>query len=202
MLRKFISDRGKIRARRVTGVSHAAAASDRQGSQERPRDGSAPVHDDHSLSKDRQMKLILTQEVDNLGLAGDVVEVADGYGRNYLVPRGSAIGWTKGGEKQITQIKRARDAREIRDVGHAKEIKADLEKLTVTVPSRAGKEGKLFGSITESDVAAAVKSAGGPLVDKKRIQLPGHIKVLGKHEVTIDLQHDVLATIAVTVVAS
>ena len=148
------------------------------------------------------MKLILTQEVDNLGLAGDVVEVADGYGRNYLVPRGSAISWTKGGEKQITQIKRARDAREIRDVGHAKEIKADLEKLTVTVPSRAGKEGKLFGSITESDIAAAVKNAGGPLVDKKRIQLPGHIKLLGKHEVTIDLQHDVLATIAVTVVAS
>ena len=148
------------------------------------------------------MKLILTQEVDNLGMAGDVVEVADGYGRNYLVPRGAAIGWTKGGEKQITQIKRARDAREIRDVGHAKEIKADLEKLTVTVPSRAGKEGKLFGSITESDVAAAVKTAGGPLVDKKRIQLPGHIKALGKHEVTIDLQHDVLATIAVNVVAS
>jgi large subunit ribosomal protein L9 len=148
------------------------------------------------------MKLILTQEVANLGLAGDVVEVADGYGRNFLVPRGAAIGWTKGGEKQITQIKRARDAREIRDLGHAKEIKADLEKLTVTVPSRAGKEGKLFGSITESDIAAAVKSAGGPLVDKKRIQLPGHIKTLGKHEVTIDLQHDVLATVAVTVVPS
>ena len=148
------------------------------------------------------MKLILTQEVDNLGLAGDVVEVADGYGRNYLVPRGAAIGWSKGGEKQITQIKRARDAREIRDLGHAKEIKADLEKLTVTVSGRAGKEGKLFGSITESDIAAAVKSAGGPLVDKKRIQLAGHIKTLGKHEVTIDLQHDVLATVAVTVVAS
>jgi large subunit ribosomal protein L9 len=148
------------------------------------------------------MKLILTQEVANLGLAGDVVEVADGYGRNYLVPRGAAIGWTKGGEKQITQIKRARDAREIRDLGHAREIKADLEKLTVTVPGRAGKEGKLFGSITESDIAAALKSAGGPLVDKKRIQLPGHIKTVGKHEVTIDLQHDVLATVAVTVVAS
>ena len=117
------------------------------------------------------MKLILTQEVANLGLAGDVVEVADGYGRNYLVPRGAAIGWTKGGEKQITQIKRARDAREIRDLGHAKEIKADLEKLTVTVPGRAGKEGKLFGSITESDIAAAVKNAGGPLMDKKRIKL-------------------------------
>ncbi len=148
------------------------------------------------------MKLILTQEVDNLGLAGDVVEVADGYGRNYLVPRGAAISWTKGGEKQISQIKRARDAREIRDLGHAKEIKSDLEKLTVTVPGRAGKEGKLFGSITETDIAAAVKSAGGPLIDKKRIKLDGHIKTVGKHEVVIDLQHDVLANINVTVVSA
>ena len=148
------------------------------------------------------MKLILTQEVPDLGLAGDVIEVADGYGRNYLVPRGSAMAWSRGAEKQITQIKRARDAREIRDIGHAREIKRDLEKLAVTLSARAGREGKLFGSITESDVAAAVKSAGGPLVDKKRIGLPGHIKTLGRHEVTIDLQHDVVATVELTVTAS
>ena len=148
------------------------------------------------------MKLILTQEVDNLGAAGDVVEVADGFGRNYLVPRGAAITWTKGGEKQISQLKRARDAREIRDLGHARQIKAELEKLTVTVPGRAGKEGKLFGSITETDIATAVKNAGGPSVDKKRIKLDGHIKTLGRHEVVIDLQHDVLANLEVTVVSS
>lgn len=147
------------------------------------------------------MKLILTQEVPNLGLAGDVVEVADGYGRNYLVRRGAALAWSTGAEKQITQIKRARDAREVRDVGHAREIKADLEKLSVTLAARAGREGKLFGSITESDIAAAVKNAGGPLVDRKRISLPGHIKTVGRHEVAIDLQHDVVATVAVTVTA-
>ena len=148
------------------------------------------------------MKLILTREVSGLGVAGDIVDVADGYGRNFLVPRGAAITWTKGAEKQISQIKRSRDAREIRDLGHAKQIKADLEKLQVTLSARAGKEGKLFGSITLSDVVAALKAAGGPLVDKKSIHLPGHIKTTGKHEITVDLQHDVVATVPVTVTAS
>ena len=148
------------------------------------------------------MKLILTEEVSNLGLAGDVVEVADGYGRNYLVPRGSAIVWSTGAEKQISQIKRARDAREVRDLGHAREIKTELERLHVTLVARAGKEGKLFGSITENDVAVAVKRAGGPVLDKKRIDLGGHIKTVGTHEVSVDLQHDVVATVALTVTAS
>ena len=145
------------------------------------------------------MKLILTQEVANLGVAGDIVEVADGYGRNFLVRRGAAILWTKGAEKQISQIQRARDAREVRDVGHARELKADLEKLSVSLAARAGKEGRLFGSITENDVAAAVKNAGGPVLDKKRIDLGGHIRTTGKHQVTVDLQHDVTATVALTV---
>jgi large subunit ribosomal protein L9 len=148
------------------------------------------------------MKLILTNEVPGLGLAGDVVEVADGYGRNYLVPRGSAISWSRGAEKQVSQIKRARDAREIRGIGHAREIKAELEKLTVTLPVRAGEGGRLFGSVTAADVVAAVKAAGGPLLDRKRIQLPGHIKTIGQHSVTIDLHPDVLAVVPVTVAAS
>jgi len=147
------------------------------------------------------MKLILTREVTGLGLAGDIVEVADGYGRNFLVPRGAAITWSKGAEKQIVQIRRARDAREIRDLGHAREIKADLEKLAITLDARAGKDGKLFGSITATDVAAAVKSAGGPLLDKKRIRLPGHIKTTGTHTVTVDLHPDVVATVPLTVAA-
>jgi large subunit ribosomal protein L9 len=147
------------------------------------------------------MKLILTREVAGLGLAGDIVDVADGYGRNYLVPRGSAIAWTKGAEKQIAQIRRARDAREIRDLGHAQEIKSQLEKLTVTLDARAGEGGKLFGSITATDVASAVKSAGGPLLDKKRISLPGHIKTTGTHNVTVELHPDVVATVPVTVSA-
>ena len=89
------------------------------------------------------MKLILTAAVDNLGLAGDVVEVKDGYGRNYLVPRGFAIRWTKGGEKQIDGIKRSRDAREIRGMDHANEIRTQLEGLTIELPVRAGETGKL-----------------------------------------------------------
>jgi large subunit ribosomal protein L9 len=145
------------------------------------------------------VKLILTREIAGLGLAGDIVEVADGYGRNFLVPRGAAILWSKGAEKQIVQIKRARDAREVRDIGHAREIKADLEKLAVTLSARAGKDGKLFGSVTTADVADAVKRAGGPLLDKKRIQLPGHIKTLGAHDITIDLHPDVVASVPLTV---
>jgi large subunit ribosomal protein L9 len=137
------------------------------------------------------MKLILTREVAGLGLAGDVVEVADGYGRNFLVPRGAAITWTK----------RARDAREIRDLGHAREIKADLEKLSVTLSARAGKDGRLFGSITTGDIADAVKDAGGPTLDRKRIRTDGHIKSIGTHDVTVDLHADVVATISLTVTA-
>jgi len=147
------------------------------------------------------MKLILTREVAGLGLAGDIVEVADGYGRNFLVPRGAAIAWTKGAEKQIVQIKRARDAREIRDLGHAREIKSDLEKLSVSLQARAGKDGRLFGSVTTADISTAVKNAGGPLIDKKRIQLPGHIKTTGSHLVTVDLHPDVVASVPVNVTA-
>src|SRR5437764_6778934 len=104
------------------------------------------------------MKLILTREVAGLGLAGDIVEVADGYGRNFLVPRGAAITWTKGAEKQIAQIRRARDTRQIRDLSHAREVKDQLEKLSVTIAARAGRDGKLFGSITSTDVTDAVKA--------------------------------------------
>jgi large subunit ribosomal protein L9 len=147
------------------------------------------------------MKLILTREVAGLGLAGDIVDVADGYGRNFLIPRGSAIAWSKGAERQIAQIRRARDAREIRDRGHAQELKSQLESLSVTLRARAGAGGKLFGSITANDIASAVKQAGGPLLDRKRIQLPGHIKTVGSHAVTVELHPDVVATVPVQVTA-
>jgi large subunit ribosomal protein L9 len=147
------------------------------------------------------MKLILTREVAGLGLAGDIVEVADGYGRNFLIPRGSAIAWTKGAERQIAQIRRAQDSREIRDRGHAQEIKSRLESLNVTLGARAGSGGKLFGSITAGDVATAVKQAGGPILDRKRIHLPGHIKTVGSHDVTVELHPDVIATVPVQVTA-
>jgi large subunit ribosomal protein L9 len=147
------------------------------------------------------MKLILTREVSGLGSAGDIVDVADGYGRNFLVPRGVAITWTKGAERQIAQIRRARDAREIRDLGHAREIKAELERLAVSIGARAGKDGRLFGSITPGDIATAVKDAGGPTLDRKRIKIDGHIKNTGTHTVTVDLHPDVTAALPVLVTA-
>jgi len=146
------------------------------------------------------MKLILTQEVSGLGAPGDIVEVKDGYGRNYLVPRGLALRWTRGGEKQIVAIRRARDVREVRDLGHAEEIKAQLERLSVAVPARAGSGGRLFGSVTVADVVEAVKAAGGPDIDKRRIELPSQIKTVGSHSVTVRLHPDVAATIALDVV--
>ncbi len=148
------------------------------------------------------MKIILTQEVSGLGTPGDVVEVAGGYGRNYLLPQGFAIGWSKGAEKQIVLIKRARGAREIRDLGHATEVKGQLEGLKITLKARAGDGGRLFGSITSTEVAAAVKSAGGPDVDKRRIEMPGHIKSVGSYPVQLKLHPDVTARFEVNVVAS
>ena len=95
------------------------------------------------------MKLILTREVNKLGNAGDVVTVKDGYARNFLLPRGVAIAWSLGGEKQIEGIRRARAAREVRDLDHANEIKATLEKATVSVKVKTGTAGRLFGSVTD-----------------------------------------------------
>jgi large subunit ribosomal protein L9 len=146
------------------------------------------------------MKIILTQEVTGLGTPGDVVEVKNGYGRNYLLPQSFAILWTRGAEKQITVIKRARSSREIRDLGHAKEIKGQLESLNVKLSVRAGEGGRLYGSVTPADVATAVKSAGGPDLDRRRIELPGHIKTAGEHKVRVKLHPEVGATFTLSVV--
>jgi large subunit ribosomal protein L9 len=148
------------------------------------------------------MKIILTQEVSGLGAPGDVVEVKAGYGRNYLLPQGFALGWTKGAEKQIEVIKRARGAREIRDLGHATEVKGRLEGLKVTLKARAGDGGRLFGSVTSSEVASAIKSAGGPDIDRRRLELPGHIKAVGTYRVQLKLHPDVTAKFDVTVAAA
>jgi large subunit ribosomal protein L9 len=148
------------------------------------------------------MKLILTQEVTGLGAPGDVVEVKDGYGRNYLVPRGNAIRWTKGAESQIASIKRAREVREVRDVSHAQEVKAQLEALTVKLTARAGESGRLFGSVTVADVAQAVKDAGGPDVDRRKIEIPSPIKTVGAHPVTVRIHDEVAATVTVDITAA
>jgi large subunit ribosomal protein L9 len=147
------------------------------------------------------MKLILTAAVDKLGLAGDVVEVKDGYGRNYLVPRGLAMAWTRGAEKQIEGIKRARDAKEIRGVDHAQQVRSELEGLTIELGVRAGEAGRLFGAVTPADVVAAIKKAGGPAVDKRAVQISKPIKTVGSHTVGVKLHDAVTAHVPVSVVA-
>ncbi|MBV1852194.1 50S ribosomal protein L9 [Catellatospora tritici] len=148
------------------------------------------------------MKIILTHEVSGLGTPGDIVEVKDGFGRNYLLPQGFAITWTKGAEKQVSSIKRARAAREVRDLGHANELKSALEGLKVTLQARAGQGGRLFGSVTANEIADAVKAAGGPALDKRKIELPGHIKTTGGYTVQIKLHPDVTAKFNLNVVAA
>ena len=147
------------------------------------------------------MKLILTQEVAGLGGPGDVVEVKDGYGRNYLVPRGLAIVWTRGGEKTIESIKKARDARSVRDEEHAAEVKAKLEGSTYAVKVRAGEGGRLFGAVTTAEIANAITEAGGE-VDKRTIVVGNPIKSLGAHTVTVRLHDDVEAEVSLNVVSA
>lgn len=149
-------------------------------------------------------KIILTTDVANLGAPGDVVEVKDGYARNYLLPRGYAILSSKGAERNITTIRRAQESRRIRDLDHAKEVKATLERIGNVPLNAKAAEGskKLFGSVTTADVAAAIKAAGGPVLDKRTIELDGHIKTVGKHAVTVRLHPDVSASFRVEVVAA
>jgi large subunit ribosomal protein L9 len=145
------------------------------------------------------MKLILTQEVTGLGAPGDVVEVAGGYGRNYLVPRGLAMRWTRGAEKQIELIQRSRSAREIRGLDDAREAADRLAALQVRLPARAGSGGRLFGSVSPADIAAAVKAAGGPELDRRRIEIKNPIRTVGAHQVSVRLHPEVTATLDVEV---
>ena len=149
------------------------------------------------------MKLILTQEVAGLGAAGDIVEVKDGYGRNFLIPRGFAIRWTKGGERTVESIRKARSSREVRDLDHAHEIKAKLEGTTVNLPVRAGEGGRLFGAVTVNDIAGAINTAAGEkdAIDKRKIIVGNPIKSLGTHQVTVKVHDDVDATVNLNVVA-
>jgi large subunit ribosomal protein L9 len=140
------------------------------------------------------MKLILTAEVDHLGTTGDTVEVKDGYGRNFLLPRGLAIPATRGAQKQADDIRRARETKTVRDREHAEEIKAALVGLgPVALAAKvAGDSGKLFGSVTANDVVMAIKKAGGPNIDKRAVRLPkAHIKETGSHIVGVHLHPQV-----------
>lgn len=150
------------------------------------------------------MKLILTAEVDHLGSAGDTVEVKDGYGRNFLLPRGLAIVATRGAQRQADEIRRAQEVKTVRGLEHANELKTELEALdAVTLPVRtAADSGKLFGSVTPADIVAAVKKAGGPNLDKRVVVLPkAHIKSTGNYLIAVKLHPEVEASLSLEVVA-
>jgi len=147
------------------------------------------------------MKLILTHEITNLGAPGDIVEVKDGYGRNYLLPRNAAIRWSKGAAKQVESIKAARDSRAVHDLEDAKRIKGTLEAGPINVPVRSGDTGRLFGAVTVSDIADAFAEAGAP-VDKRRIEVGNPIKSLGVYTVSVRVHPEVSAQVKLNVVAS
>jgi len=147
------------------------------------------------------MKVILTHEVSGLGTAGDVVDVKDGYARNFLMRRGLATGWTKGFEKQVAAIQKGREIREVNSLDEAKGLRGQLEATTITVVAKAGKSGRLFGAVTQGDVADAVKAAGGPDLDRRKIELKGAIKSTGLFESLVRLHPEVQATIKLDVVA-
>ena len=147
-------------------------------------------------------KLILTNEVSGLGSAGDVVEVKNGFARNYLVPQGLAVAWTRGGEKQVESIKAGRVAREHATIEEAQDLRARLEANPVTLPAKAGAEGRLFGSIQTKDIAEAVEAAGHGSIDKRVIEIPSPIRSVGDHQAVARLRDGVVATITLKVVAA
>ena len=146
-------------------------------------------------------KLILTQEVTGLGAAGDVVEVKNGYARNYLLPRGYALTWTKGGEKDVERIRAARKAREIATVEEAQQIAEKLQAQPVTIAVKTGEHGRLFGTVGAAQVAEAVEAAGLGSIDKRTVELPERIKATGSYTATVKLHADVTATVDLQVVA-
>jgi large subunit ribosomal protein L9 len=147
-------------------------------------------------------KLILTHEVTGLGAAGDIVDVKNGYARNYLLPRGYAITWTKGGEKDVDNIKAARAARAVANLEEAQRIAAGLSSAKVTLTVKAGESGRLFGTIKQADVAAAIEAQGLGKVDKRNVEIAQVIKSVGNYSATVRLHEDVFANLLVQVIAA
>ena len=146
------------------------------------------------------MKLILTHDVDGLGSAGEVVEVKDGYGRNYLIPRGDATKWTKGGQKQVDQIAEARRKRAIASLEEANALRDALQSEALTIVKTAGESGRLFGAVTNAEIAAAATEATGKTVDRRTINVTTPIKSLGSYKATAKLHDDIVASLTIEVV--
>lgn len=147
------------------------------------------------------MKVVLRSDVESLGKKGDLLDVSDGYARNFLVPRGLAITATKGAVKQAATMRRSREAREAREREAAQAVADQLAGQRVEITARAGEGGKLFGSVTAADVVEAVLAQTGVELDRRKAQLAEPIKALGPHEVAVRLHPDVEVTVSVDVVA-
>ncbi|MEY2423336.1 MAG: large subunit ribosomal protein [Acidimicrobiaceae bacterium] len=148
------------------------------------------------------MKVILRSDVADVGKKGDIVDVADGFARNYLVPKGFALKATNGNIEQAASMRRARDIRDAKDRGAAEEVAQKLVPKVITVKAKAGAEGRLFGSVTSADVATAVQEQTGIELDRRKLHLDEPIKSLGTHQVATRLHSDVEFAITVEVVST
>lgn len=148
------------------------------------------------------MKVVLRADMIGVGKRGDMVDVADGYARNYLIPGGQAIVATEGITSQAGAMRRARDLRDAKDREAAETVAQKLVPMTITIPARAGREGRLFGSVTVQDVVAAVEDQAGVVLDRHKLQLHEAIKAVGSHEVRVRLHPDVEFQLMVEVVPS
>ena len=147
------------------------------------------------------MKIILRNTVDGLGRKGDVCDVADGYARNYLVPRGLAIKATKGSQGQAEAMRRAEAMRGVADKDAAEQVAAAVGAAVISIDAKAGEGGRLFGSVTSTDIAEAVQQQTGAMIDRRAIVLDAPIKDLGQHSVMARLHADVEFSITVEVTA-
>lgn len=147
------------------------------------------------------MRVILRTDVSELGKRGDILDVADGYARNYLVPKGLAMKASSGAEAQAASMRRARDLRDAQDRAAAEALATTLVPQVISLSARAGTEGRLFGSVTAADIAAAIEAQTSVQIDRRKLVLPEPIKTLGMHTIPVKLHADVEFPVTVDVVA-
>ena len=148
------------------------------------------------------MRVVLRADVDGVGKKGDMVEVADGFARNFLLPQGRAFRATEGVLSQAAAMRRSRDLKDAKDRASAETVARELVAKVIRIPAKAGTEGRLFGSVTAADVAEAVLAQAGVTLDRRRVELPEPIKTLGSHDVGVKLHSEVEFRITVEVVAT
>jgi len=148
------------------------------------------------------VKVIMRADVNNVGNKGDVLDVSDGFARNYLVPRGLAFKASPGAADQAASMRKARDLRDARDRASAEEVATRLAPAVITIGAKAGPEGRLFGSVSVADMVAAVEAQAGVVLDRRQVHLEEAIKAVGSHEVAVRLHNDVELRLHVEVVAA